>query len=527
LGHIDQLLGSSTLVKTLTTQYHLRSWTILSLFLIAVWALSPIGGQASLRIVGSGSRLGDIAPLEYLNMFLSNNDVFTFQSDESWAKANALFVASLLSDGKNSSSDSWGNVKIPMIEALQSSSDADGWHTIEDNQATIYSSLIGVPIAGGPTNGNVTSLIETSYWTFDCPLINQTNNGFSGGNYPNYLWNGFLMDSFPHRSQIWPQGGTIDSNAAPRKLNYSGIFIDNTGKTQYDYAECEIRTTYVEVGVRCSPSVCEATKIRTSKVQTILEVDQQLGIFNNYTFDTPFQFPSSWTSFDVVTAWSYWVLVFPTFSQRLFNLAASTNMIIGGTAIQHYFLDQNTPYTFDGRNMKSITSLPQGSFATSLAQLLNTYWLAIIGRNIIPMSRNQNFSALEKDPNYNLENILSTTGQLIETNILVCHRGWLAVLIIASFVIIFSGVASIVLSTITIGPELAMNMSTVLREARCTDIPEGGTTLDDDERGKLLKNVRVKMGDVAPENDVGRIGISVCEDVTREPAQLRKRRLYE
>jgi hypothetical protein len=502
LGYLDQLLGSSTLVKTITTQNQLRSWNLLGLFLVTLWALSPLGGQASLRIVGIGSKIGDVASLEYLNMFLSNSDIFTFESDESWAKADALFVASLLSDGKvkNSSIDSWGNVKIPMIESLLSSPDADGWYDFEDSEVTTYSSLIGIPIAGVPTAGNMTSVIETSYWTLDCPLVKQLLNGFLGANSSSYQWQGFYLDTFSHRSQIWQSDGTIDSNAPPRRLNYSGTFIDDRGQKQYDYAECDITTKYVEVSVRCSPTACEATKMRSSKSPTVLEVDQQLGRFNNRTFDTAFQFPSSWTSFDVVTAWNYWVLVFPTFSQRLFKLAASTNIIIGGTAVQHYFLDQNNPFTFDVRNMKSITSLPPRAFATSLAQLLNTYWLAIIGRNVVPMSRSQNFSTLLKDPNYNMENILSTTGQRIQTDVFVCHRGWLAVLIIASLVIVFSGIASIVLSTISISPELAMNMSTVLREAKHADLPEGGTTLDDDERGRLLKNVKVKMGDMAPKS---------------------------
>jgi hypothetical protein len=497
------------------------------MLLILIWVLSPLGGQASLRIIGTGSKAGDTITLEYLNMFLSNNDMFTFESDESWAKADALFVASLLSDGKvkNSSIDSWGNIKIPMIESLPTQSDADGWRSTTGNGTMTYSSLIGIPIAGLPTTGNATSSIETSYWTLECPLIKQQPDGFLGANSSNYQWQGFRMDTFPHRAQIWQADDTIDPNAPSRRLMYNGTFIDNEGKKQFDYAECEIKTTYVEVEVQCSPTTCETTKIRRSTTPQARALGRQLGSFDNRTFDRVLQFPPSWTSFDALTSFQYWALIFPSFSQHLNLLASSPNIIIGGTAVQHYFFDQENPFTFDVRNMKSVTLLPSGSFAISLAQLLNTYWLAIIGRNVIPMSRIRSFSNLSGD--YDMKNILSTSGQRFQTDVFVCHRGWLSVLVVASLIIFLSGIASITLSTITVGPELAMNMSTVLREAKYTDLPEGGTTLDDDERGRILRDAIVKIGDVAPKSEVGKIGIGCYEDAAQEPATLSKKRLYE
>lgn len=460
-------------------------------------------------------------------MFLSNNDVFTFASDEAWAKADSLFVSSLLSDEKvkNSAVDSWGNVKIPMLETLKTLSDAEGWHSLAGSGATTYSSLIGVPIAGMPTSGNTSSFIQTSYWTLDCSSVRQPLDGFLGANTSNYEWQGFRIDSFSPRAEIWQTDKTMNASALPRRLIYNGTFINSEGIRQFDHALCDIKTTYVEVEVRCSAAMCEAKSMRKSTLPQVVSLSDQLGDLDDRTFDRELHFPAIWTSFDALTPFQYWAFIFPSFMDHMNSLASSTNIIIGGTAIQHYFLDHGNPFTFDVKNMKSITSLPPGSFATSFAQILNTYWLAVIGRNVVPMNRIGSLSNLSSD--YDMKNILETVGKRTQTDVFVCHRGWLVVLIIASIAILLSGITSIVLSTITIGPELAMNISTVLREAKHADLPGGGTTLDDDERGRLLKDVKVRMGDVRPRRGVGRIGIGTYEDVTQEPAKLRKKRLYE
>lgn len=257
--------------------------------LVVLWALSLLGGQASLRIITVGSKANGNTTVEYLNMFLSKNDIFTFESKESWSKANALFVASLLSDAavKNSSVDSWGNVKIPMIESLRSVADSEGWHGLDcDTGVAEYSSLIGIPIAGLPTVGNLTSVIETSYWTLDCPLLTQRQDGFETTNPDNYTWQGFFINSSPH-GDIWKED-IVNTNTRPRKLNYSGTFIDKKGAKQFDYAKCDIKTSYVEVHVQCSPTSCEPTKLRTSRSPSELSVGSHLASFNNLALDTPF-----------------------------------------------------------------------------------------------------------------------------------------------------------------------------------------------------------------------------------------------
>lgn len=86
------------------------------------------------------------------------------------------------------------------------------------------------------------------------------------------------------------------------------------------------------------------------------------------------------------------------------------------------------------------------------------------------------------------------TGQTSRIDFYSRHLGWHAVHVIA----LSRFVASIVLSTITIGPELAVNLSTVPREDKHAEFPEGMRTLADDERGQLLRHVKVKIDNKAP-----------------------------
>ena len=48
---LEYLLGSRTVFSAVTTPLKLRSMSALAPFLILLWALSPLGGQASLRLV--------------------------------------------------------------------------------------------------------------------------------------------------------------------------------------------------------------------------------------------------------------------------------------------------------------------------------------------------------------------------------------------------------------------------------------------------------------------------------------------
>jgi hypothetical protein len=57
LGVLDTLAASTSFTNSVITQFRLRSINLLGLLLIVLWALSPIGGQATLRQISIGTKI--------------------------------------------------------------------------------------------------------------------------------------------------------------------------------------------------------------------------------------------------------------------------------------------------------------------------------------------------------------------------------------------------------------------------------------------------------------------------------------
>lgn len=51
LGMVELCLGSQTLSRAFTTQTRIRAFSLASAAILCLWALSPLGSQASLRVI--------------------------------------------------------------------------------------------------------------------------------------------------------------------------------------------------------------------------------------------------------------------------------------------------------------------------------------------------------------------------------------------------------------------------------------------------------------------------------------------
>lgn len=179
-----------TIVQTVLTQLQLRSWSFLSLLLILLWSLSPLGGQASLRIINTATKSTNTTrPFQYVNTSSEVLDGSYAGGDTAsqFVPVNALFGAALVGASSSLSSsigsiDTWGNAKIPWIESLDPlTEDADGWYSVPQlNSSDDFTSLIGVPLSMVSDANNLTSFdIETSYWTLSCPVYGNLSTGYN------------------------------------------------------------------------------------------------------------------------------------------------------------------------------------------------------------------------------------------------------------------------------------------------------------------------------------------------------------
>ena len=104
---------------------------------------------------------------------------------------------------------------------------------------------------------------------------------------------------------------------------------------------------------------------------------------------------------------------------------------------------------------------------------------------------------------------------------------WIVSLLLITTVLLFLGIVNVVMSFITIAPDLFYHASSLVRENPYTNTPGGGTALDGAERSRLLKEMRVQVADVSPHNKIGYVMVkSLGDDEDFQDGRLRKGRLY-
>jgi hypothetical protein len=266
IGTLDMLASSTSLTNTFTSQVKLRILSILGLGLLALWMLSPFGGQACLRQMSTSENVtthdfpfvyfapaGDI---RYLGM-ASNNSKY--------AIVDGTFISALLASAaiKASPRDSWGNVKIPKIEDYESTtvSDEDGWFDHDLNRTTnVYASLVGVPMTwpGAPSNASFAMTIETAYLSLDYPIVGRPqNDDLLKGPFV-ATWNGTGSSVYIKNMADMRQPG--DATLEPLSFVYR-----DWGFTQA--SQCSPTTTYIEARVQCSSaSTCGVARLRRSRL---------------------------------------------------------------------------------------------------------------------------------------------------------------------------------------------------------------------------------------------------------------------
>ncbi len=486
IGILEQLLGSMTFFNTYVTHFQLRAFNILGIILMALWALSPIGGQASLRVVTVGS-----STIEHTTSFqyMGNNKNWTLigaDAPELSLAVNSLFISSLASPRRNFSTDAWGNLKVPMLEALNSSqkSGNDEWFSVPANPT--YAALIGLPMSSVSNELNSTLNLETFYWSLDCGVLgiyprpfNFTLNDPSPRNLTGSGWHGQFPPGKDPQFQL-----SIDQEPAsptgPRR-----VLFESKGYNGTSHAECNITTSHVELRVSCVKQACRVTSIRKS---TLLHPE-----------------PAR-TYFDEGPLFIYF--------STAFVRAIPPGHVAVSTPIETYFLTPDSVFRSQGSWTDLYTVGPQ-SFATSLAQLMNTYWQA----GIAPY----NIAGGIKAEGAPTNETIGTTFESIQ--LLHCHRGWLAVLILSSLFLFFAGVVALVLGRLIAAPHIFTFVSSLTRDNPHVPLPPGGSRLSGRKRAILLKDIVIRLGDVRPEVEIGHIAIAAVNG-ERHVGRLQKQRLY-
>ncbi|KAM0426324.1 hypothetical protein ACHAPT_008364 [Fusarium lateritium] len=506
---LEFLLSSRTVFSTIASPMALSAVSAMTPLLFALWALSPLGGQAALRVTGT-------APSTHLNPWSGRYVEFRgdlpFQAGadgvpHSLPAVIATFGAALASpnDVKIAGQDSFGHVKIPMIERVSNFPDDDGWVDVSDGSA-VYSSLSGLPIASNEPFGrssNFSFNLTTSYILADCKLSHVPSMNIS-------LWKESL-DVMPKRVSTeaddkYHNGLTMaievmekynDTAKTPMKLNFTSYTFNATTS-----AICNLTTSYVEVGVACHKSDCGAVRVRPMKNS----YDAASTVLNGLA-------PSGDMEFYDEQYWSY-LGYFVNASNILWDWEPDQDPY--SSPIELYLTHPDIPYAVlpNGRGWRGEDIWPVGHavFSERFSQLLNSFWLAQIAP-FAPMGRVNVTIAdkLQKELKvlkWQNVNGTSTPDELV----LEAQKPWLGTLIVASFVMLSVALAAAVLNIRRRGPDILDYATSMIRDnpyVNVEGVGEKGNSMEDGaDRTRRLMSMKVCLGDVCPQEREGYIAVS-------------------
>ncbi|EMT74351.1 hypothetical protein FOC4_g10002462 [Fusarium odoratissimum] len=218
IGHIETLSSSTTLIGAIVTQIQLRNLNLVAIALIVLWALSPVGGQASLRVLRSGTRI-----TKTNHQFQALDPVSSWNAGSSTSYpilAHALFTSSLITTKKfyNKPQDSWGNLRIPIVEAFDNYQ-SHAWIKLPDNATEVtFSSLIGVPVNPGLPSEPTFLTLSTSYMYLDCPTFHTSPlERDQWQQYEAPPWTNFTADppSLENSNDTWAHYHTFTGDGGP------------------------------------------------------------------------------------------------------------------------------------------------------------------------------------------------------------------------------------------------------------------------------------------------------------------------
>ncbi|KAJ5807339.1 hypothetical protein N7447_010795 [Penicillium robsamsonii] len=530
IGLIEQCLGSQTIIGAILTQIRLRAVDSVAILTVLLWCLSPLGGQASLRVISIvPSYPSNQVQLTTLNTFTQYQ--YGYGQGISMAKtsiANPLIAsisaASLLA---NRNQDLWGNIRFPAIEHFENVS--TGWMDVPQNDNLTYASLVGVPVIGLPNSGNTSFTLPGSYLSISCPVfdtLHQVNfTNFTGpdapspGNSDDCSWTRSLGG---HQFQIAisePCSKSLDASRTrtrnARKLVWESWDRGNGGgygasQSPITRAICDLTTTYVDSNMTCE-SLDGSQSTNTCSLSSARRSVDVSHFHKNWTiFD--FKFPGDSA---LPIGYNQGILYMLTSIFPQAEQSGGLEPIIG------YFID---PFHAIGKpsgdDIMSPETTTAKAFGMRLSQLLNS--VLYLGISPSAFTGSVNMTEIENGPiSHSPIQLKAKNTHLLD--IVRCNRPWLTVLIISSVVIFCFALVGAYLHIITIAPDLLGSISVTLLQNKIEGIV-GSSTWSSDEWSKNLRDTKLWLGDVQPDADVGCLALTTtAQDV---PPGSIKGRLY-
>ncbi|KAI8933271.1 hypothetical protein NX059_009901 [Plenodomus lindquistii] len=552
------MIGSQSLVSTVGHTFALHSVDFLTIGLLVLWALSPLGGQSALRLVHETNS----TMLENRSVFYADVDApseFPNESynEDAFNRANAVLITSLMTADtlENSTVDTWNHPKIPRLEALEQAEEgnetARKWYAVDRSANYTYASLTGINVIHLSTTGSSNFTVPYEYMYLGCGLsphndirlrYDSTTNTYgqpftmsrsilkylNGLNDANVLESGdgfakntsqlgaplnvpgTVVSSYRSFFIYTRMGNTTDRSMKPEALIYGS---SSYSTAEFWLFECSLKSVLVEANIICDRNNCGVERLRR------LDRSRSDRRFDSLPYDV------------VHDAYVNKYLI------RHLAAVGGENSMMKPNPVDAYIYgngawalneDGSTQskwwHTYVNNTEKTI------QMSRRMTRFLNTFWDA--SRWPTSMTRNDPFakSSLNNITGLPHAMLLMNATEAVVTRRIIIYRanaGWIASLVICSCVLLLLGIYSLFLSLRITVPDIFDYVSSFTRDNPYISAPAGGSALDGAERARLLRRLPVQLGDVDCSGETGYVALrSVNGKKDCELGQVRRDRMY-
>ncbi|KAH6893382.1 hypothetical protein B0T10DRAFT_537075 [Thelonectria olida] len=436
LGTLERLIESQPLFTNAERQVALRGQYLLGIFMIFLWVLSPLGGQSALRL------------LHEVPTVVSAHATLRYLPKEATLRQ-----------------DLFRNVRIPSLDSLNH---------------VPYSSLLGIPVVGIPTTGNLSFNLISRYLAINCysaihiansSMFKNTSTGEGPGYAESELGATFRVElEFPDlalRNTTLPPFTMTSQN----EINLTDVNSVN----------CSIAPQDVESSIFCTDQSCQVTSIRNITVDLKLWYDNYSGV------------------------------VRPSFSYFATTTTESSSLT------EMRVQDPDAKFSAETLGIfANLSQLPLPKLSRNLELVYNTFCTNSSLYDDISNETARPFPMPVLDFNSSQTTTTRNSGKEY-----VFSRIFVSFLLLISSLLILASMITLILMKMTLAPDVLGYMSSYTKDNTFITLDQG-SYLGGLERARARKDLRVILGGVDAGSEVRHVAFATAARAQK----LRKDRLY-
>lgn len=521
LAVLEQIMGSQSFAGAVERLLFVRAQVSVGFVILVIWAMSPLGGQAGARMVYHSYR--EILSSGNVYYVDSGYQVSSYSSMEfqyvSELSVKSLYSSSLLQspDQKSAARDLWEMPRIPQRDKSKAKGEM---YEIDqgalDRGENEYYSLLGTKIQGldfiKQSDAQLKFSVQTSFMDFECHNTWQIFNASEYLGLPRYD---------PIRSTIGLMKGYLNGTSFWMKL--SQRFVWEAQNKDWDFIESVGTPHLVYMSSRLTPKK-NMIIFNCSMDTVLLETEMECGLSSKNPscsavrqrlVDAPEpRLTLLRQTLKSARALSSFVESFVGADGGFFNRISS--------ATDAYIYGDTAPYA--RQDVIDWATYDEGVISKRLTSAFNTFHMATLN------SLNHTDISFGKDPGpqkYSpaspaVPTYYNSTGGDVVTRVEVYRtdKVWTAIHLTTTFTLLILAGLGMAFRLLIRGPDVVGFVSSMTRDNPYIPLLDCGSAMPGPQRAKWLKDMRVQLADVRPNDDVGYVAFRNVPSYLESKAEL-------